>query len=130
MDAQPKSPAGPQQRDRNATLLEALLRNSEQLLCRQAHKHVELPADAEDALQRSYLLFLERYDGRWEPLPWLYTTIKREAWALRRRASRRRELSLDAPGREEDGQALCETIASCSCSPEERACSEESLEER
>jgi RNA polymerase sigma factor (sigma-70 family) len=129
MDAQPKSPAG-HRRDQNTRILEPILRSSEQLLYRQARKHAELPEDAEDALQRAYLLFLERYDGRWEPLPWLYTTIKREAWALRRRASRHRELSLNAPGGENDSQALCEPIASGSCSPEERACSEESLEER
>ena len=129
MDAQTKSSAGPE-RDRNARLLEALIRSSDQLLRRHARKHAELHEDAEDALQRAYLLFLERYDGRWEPLPWLYTTIKREAWALRRRASRRRELSLDSPGREDDGQALCETIASGSSSPEERVCAEESLARR
>jgi RNA polymerase sigma factor (sigma-70 family) len=129
MDAQTKSSAGPQ-RDRNARLLEALIRSSDQLLRRHARKHAELPEDAEDALQHAYLLFLERYNGRWEPVAWLQTTIKREAWALRRRASRRRELSLDSPGREDDGQALCESIASSSRSPEERACSEESLEER
>jgi DNA-directed RNA polymerase specialized sigma24 family protein len=29
-----------------------------------------------------------------EPLAWLYTTVKREAWALRRRHSRHRETSL------------------------------------
>ena len=42
-------------------------------------------------MQSAYLLFLERYDGRGQPLPWLFTTVKREAWAIGRRASRRRE---------------------------------------
>ncbi len=130
MDAQPKSAAGPRQRDRNARLLEALLRSSDQLLRHQARKHAELPEDAEDALQRAYLLFLERYDGRWKPLPWLYTTVKREAWAIRRRACRSRELSLDAPAREADRQALNETIPSDGCPPEERVCSQELFEER
>jgi RNA polymerase sigma factor (sigma-70 family) len=129
MDAQPKSHAGPRQRNRNAQLLEALFRSSEQLLRRQARKHAELPEDAQDALQRACLLFLERYDGRWEPLPWLYTTIKREAWALRRRACHRRELSLDAPLCN-DRQAPGETIASDACLPEERVCLNEQLEER
>jgi RNA polymerase sigma factor (sigma-70 family) len=129
MDAQPKAHTGPSQRNRNAQLLEALFRSSEQLLRRQARKHAELPENAQDALQRACLLFLEHYDGRWEPLPWLYTTIKREAWALRRRVYRRRELSLDAPLCE-NGQAPGETIASDARSSEERVGSTEQLEER
>ena len=50
-------------------------------------------ADIDDALQSAYALFLERYNGLGEPLAWLYTTVKREAWGIRRRASRRRERS-------------------------------------
>jgi RNA polymerase sigma factor (sigma-70 family) len=132
MDTQPKPrrQAVGSQRQRNSRLLEELLCDSERSLRRQARKHAELPEDAEDALQRAYLLFLERYDGRWEPLPWLYTTVKRETWALRRRASRRRELSLDTPAHEFDGQAPGETIASDGYSPEDRTCAGELLEER
>ena len=39
------------------------------------------------------MLFLERFRGDCEPLAWLYTTVKREAWALRRRGWRQRETS-------------------------------------
>ena len=47
----------------------------------------------DDALQSAYTLFLERYNGVGEPLAWLYTTVKREAWAIRRRGWRQRECS-------------------------------------
>ena len=96
MDAQPKSRASAN-RERNAELLQAVLAESEHLLRRQARRHAELPEDAEDALQSACLLFIERYRGDCEPLAWLFTTVKREAWRMRRRASRRREVSLDAP---------------------------------
>jgi len=96
MDSQPKARASVSQ-ERNAELLCELLARSEQLLRQQARKHAELPEDAEDALQSAYVLFIERYRGDWEPLAWLQTTVKREAWALRRKAPRRREVSLDAP---------------------------------
>jgi RNA polymerase sigma factor (sigma-70 family) len=130
MAAQPKCSSGPH-RDRNARLLEALIQSSDQLLRRQARKHAELPDDADDVLQRAYLLFLERYDGRWEPLPWLYTTVKREAWALRRRAHRSRELSLDATsGNDDGGHPRSETIAGSGCSTEERVFNQELLDDR
>jgi RNA polymerase sigma factor (sigma-70 family) len=69
-------------------LLAELLKRDEHRLRRQAKRHAELPDDVDDALQSAYLLFLERYNGIGEPLAWLYTTVKREAWGIRRRASR------------------------------------------
>ena len=100
MAAQPDSRSSASERERNAELLTELLRRSEHLLQRQAHRHAELPDDADDALQSAYTLFIERYKGIGEPLAWLYTTVKREAWSLRRRGSRQRESSLTmvAPG--------------------------------
>src|SRR4051794_40555227 len=93
MAAQPDSPPSSRQRERNAQLLCEILRQDEHRLRRQATRHVELPDDADDALQSAYALFLERYKGLGEPLAWLYTTVKREAWAIRRRRSRQKERS-------------------------------------
>lgn len=85
-------PADPQSspRERNAELLVELLRDKEHLLRRQARRHAQLPDDVDDALQSAYLRFVERYNGVGEPLAWLYTTVKREAWAMRRRSTRER----------------------------------------
>ena len=70
-----------------------LLQRKEHLLRRQATRHADGPDDVDDALQSAYALFLERFRGDCEPLAWLYTTVKREAWALRRRGWRQRETS-------------------------------------
>ena len=78
---------------RNARLLADLLDRSEYKLRRQATRHSERADDVDDVLQSAYALFLERFRGDCEPLAWLYTTVKREAWAMRRRASRQRERS-------------------------------------
>jgi hypothetical protein len=88
MDAQPKRRAGVD-REQKAEVLREVLAESEHLLRRQARRHSELPEDAEDALQSALALFIERYRGDCDPLAWLQTTVKREAWALRRRSSRR-----------------------------------------
>ena len=110
MAAQPKSRASAN-RERNAELLAEVLAQSEHLLRRQARRHAELLEDAEDALQSACVLFIERYRGDCDPLAWLYTTVKREAWGLRRRASRRREVSLDAPPvRGDEGQPWVEAL--------------------
>jgi RNA polymerase sigma factor (sigma-70 family) len=93
MAAQPDTRSEAPDRRRNTELLLEVLEHSEQKLRRQAERHAELPDDAEDALQSACLLFIERYKGVGEPLAWLYTTVKREAWAMRRRASRRIERS-------------------------------------
>jgi RNA polymerase sigma factor (sigma-70 family) len=130
MDAQPKSRA-PVGRDQNAELLRVVLSKSEHQLRRQARRHAELPEDAEDALQSAYALFIERYRGDCAPLAWLYTTVKREAWALRRKPSRRRELSLDAPGSAlDDERPYVEALPSAAPTPEERAARDEELASR
>ena len=97
MAAQPKPRPTAEQRKRNAQLLSDLLDQSEHRLRRQANRHAQLPEDVEDALQSAYALFLERFRGDCEPLAWLYTTVKREAWARGRQAGRRQEISLDCP---------------------------------
>jgi RNA polymerase sigma factor (sigma-70 family) len=96
MDTQTR-PAAYVNREQNAELLQQVLGRAEARLRSQARRHAELAEDAEDALQSAYLLFIERYRGNCEPLAWLYTTVKREAWRIRRRASRRRELSYERP---------------------------------
>ena len=92
---QPDSRLSSNRHERNARLLTEVLRRDERRLRRQARRHSELPVDAEDALQSAYVLFIERYNDLGEPLAWLYTTVKREAWAIRRRGSRQRECSFN-----------------------------------
>ena len=130
MDAQPKSRASVD-RERNAELLRAVLAESEHLLRRQARRHAELLDDVDDALQSAYLLFIERYRGDCDPLAWLYTTVKREAWGLRRRPSRRRVVSLDTPCEWVDAeQPWVEAIASTGPEPDTLAIRQEALHER
>ena len=93
MAAQPKPTPSAEQRQRNAQLLSDLLQRKEHLLRRQADRHADGPDDVDDTLQTAYAQFLERFRGDCEPLAWLYTTVKREAWALRRRSWRQRETS-------------------------------------
>ena len=88
----------------NARILLRLLDRSQHLLLRQAHRHAQRPDDAEEALQSACALFVERYNERCQPLAWLYTTIKREAWRMARCAHRRRELPLEL--RRDDGTTL------------------------
>jgi RNA polymerase sigma factor (sigma-70 family) len=130
MDAQPKSRASVN-RERNAELLCELLTDSEHLLRGQARQHAQLPEDAEDALQCAYMRFIERYRGNCEPLAWLYTTVKREAWAMRRKPSRKRELSIDCPVDCLDHDARCDGgLAADAAQPEELAIRAERLAER
>jgi RNA polymerase sigma factor (sigma-70 family) len=88
---QPNHRLSARQREQNERLLTKVLQRDEHRLRRQARRHSERPDDVDDIVQSAYLLFLERYKGVGEPLAWLYTTVKREAWAMRRRGSRRRE---------------------------------------
>lgn len=121
MAPQPDSRPSARERERNAELLAEVLQRSEHLLQRQAHRHAELPDDADDALQPAYLLFIERYNGLGEPLAWLYTTVKREAWAIRRRGSRQKERSLtyEADGHEGEFD-LSEVLPTDAPGPAER----------
>lgn len=131
MAAQPNSRPSARQRERNAELLSEVLEADEHRLRWQATKHAELPDDVDDALQSAYALFLDRYNGLGEPLAWLYTTVKREAWAMRRRGSRRRERGFeclaDDEGLERD---LSQTLPSNGPTPEERVSRDELLLER
>ncbi len=101
--------------------LERLLAAEGGHLLAHARRHAQRAADAEEALQSAYILFLERYQGGCDPLAWLYTTVKREAWAIRRRGSRRRECGF--AGLKESGESydLAETLAADTSDPEQRA---------
>lgn len=131
MAAQPDSRPSASQRERNAALLSEVLETDEQRLRWQATKHAELADDVDDALQSAYALFLERYNGLGEPLAWLYTTVKREAWAIRRRTSRKRERIFSqaaaATGTDRD---LSESVPVDAPGPEERVGRDELLAER
>ena len=130
MAAQPRTRAGVD-RDRNAEALSRVLAESERLLRAQARRHAASPEDAEDALQTACVRFIERYRGDYEPLAWLYTAVKREAWALRRKSSRRRELSLDSPREDlDDGPPWVESLPSESPGPSELALRAADLAER
>jgi RNA polymerase sigma factor (sigma-70 family) len=130
MAAQPRTRAGVD-RDRNAEALGRVLAESERLLRAQARRHAASPEDAEDALQTVFLRFLERYRGDCDPLAWLHTAVKREAWALRRKSFRRREASLDSPREDlEDGPARVESLPSESPGPCELALRAADLAER
>ncbi len=90
----------------NGKLLTELLTTHGALLIRQARRHAQLDADAEEALHSAYALFLEKYRPPAEPLPWLLTTIKREAWRFAKRSYRRNELAITAvPRRDGNGTA-------------------------
>lgn len=81
-------------RSTRAELLESLLARHGSALRRQAARNVQRPADAEDALHDACVQFLRAYD---EPadldraFAWMRLTVKRCAWAIGYRASRRFE---------------------------------------
>jgi RNA polymerase sigma factor (sigma-70 family) len=130
MAVQPDSRPSASQRERNAQLLCEVIERDGHRLRRQAERHAELLDDAEDALQSAYVLFLERYDGPGEPLAWLYTTVKREAWAIRRRGSRRRECGLSRSPDGGDEFDLSKAFPADAPGPAERASRDELLAER
>jgi RNA polymerase sigma factor (sigma-70 family) len=107
-----------------------VLGRSEPLLRRQAQRHAERVDDIDDALQSAYTLFLQHYAGIGEPLAWLHTTVKREAWALRRKAARQRETSFYVETDPSGGQFdLTESLPSDTPEPEELLERSESLAE-
>lgn len=131
MATQPDSRRSARQRERNARLLIEVLERDEHRLRRQAHRHTELPDDVDDALQSAYLRFVERYNGLGEPLAWLYTTVKREAWAMRRRGSRQKERSFNIVADEHHGEVdLMEALPTDQPGPVERVEEKELFAER
>lgn len=112
----------------NATLLEECLERHGTLLQRTAERHAGSAADAEDALQDAMEHFLQHFDPERfaEPLPWLITTLKRQAWALTRRSSR--DMHLDEPlGADSQGFSLGDCLKDDGPGPIEGAIRDERL---
>jgi RNA polymerase sigma factor (sigma-70 family) len=101
---------------RRALLGEIALRHQSHLRA-VARRHAANADDAEDALQSAYAIFLAHFDQEEQyAVPWLTTTLKREAWSVHRR--RRRESVVDD---EYSAEHLFEQIASCEPEPADRA---------
>jgi RNA polymerase sigma factor (sigma-70 family) len=131
MAAQPDSRPSAGQRERNAELLSDVLQQHEHKLRRHALRHAQLPEDVDDALQTAYLRFLEKYRGVGEPLAWLYTTVKREAWAMQSRGARLRERSFSVEsGESAIGFDLAEAMPTTDPGPAERNERQETVGER
>jgi RNA polymerase sigma factor (sigma-70 family) len=130
--AQEEIVAAAERRERNAQILTAVLERSQATLLHQARKHAQLPEDAEEALQAACILFIERFDARYRPLPWLQTTVKREAWRIAKRAHRRRELGITAvPRNDRSGTTdLTDAFPDLDADPFENACRHELIRER
>ena len=121
MADQPNNRISTKQRRQNAQLLSDLLQRKEHLLRRQATRHSDGPDDVDDTLQTAYAQFLERFRGDCEPLAWLYTTVKREAWATRRRSHRQRECSSNVQANGTDREFdLAEAVPTDTPGPAER----------
>ena len=117
-------------RAQNARLLEKLLDSHGLLLRRQAANHSQRSADAEDALQDAYALFIERYHGRLPALPYLMTTIKHSAWALGRSGRTREQHQNRVTARLDPGFDPWELVPDPGRGPEELAERHEEVERR
>jgi RNA polymerase sigma factor (sigma-70 family) len=117
-------------RAQNARLLEQLIGAHDSLLRRQAAKHSERSADAEDALQNAYALFIERYHGRLPALPYLMTTIKHSAWAIGRSGRARERHQSRATARVDPGLDPWELVPDPDSGPEALAERHEEVERR
>jgi RNA polymerase sigma factor (sigma-70 family) len=82
-------------KERNAELLDQLLRSDRDPLLRPARFHSEREADAEDALGEACVQFLRSFDGeeRDHALRYLLVVIKRCAWGISRTRRNRRRLA-------------------------------------
>lgn len=88
MAGQPKSQSAPP--TGRAAILERLLASEGEALRRTARANSASAADAEDALQDGYIVFLRLYEGgEEEALPWLRLVVKRLAWRVGSQARRR-----------------------------------------
>jgi DNA-directed RNA polymerase specialized sigma24 family protein len=71
-----------------------------------ARRNAACEADAEEALQEAFVIFIESYDGTRgaPPLPWLTVVLKRTCW--RAKEARRREVGELLPGAEAEAGPL------------------------
>ena len=90
-------PAWKARRAHNTILAERLYAEHRGRLLTIARRNSACGEDAEEALQDTFILFIDRFDAATEapPLAWLTLTLKRRCWALYRhqriRAAARRE---------------------------------------
>jgi RNA polymerase sigma factor (sigma-70 family) len=92
---------------RRAELLEELLCRKGAYLRHQAFRHANSAEAAEEALREAAVQFMRFFEGDSanHALRWMLTTVKRSAWAIKRRARRRPALVLtttDVEEREEE----------------------------
>lgn len=113
----------------NAALLGRVLDEGQPQLRRQAFVHSNGGVDPDDVLQHAYELFIERFHPPYQPLPWLMTTIKHEAWSQRRRTYRKREIPIctEEPGQQEEGHDLAACHPDPGPDPSERVLDLEDL---
>ena len=104
------SPQGQPDPARNGALAEQLIRRHGARLRRIAAENSSYD-EAADALQNALALFIAKFNGEPEAaLPWLTTTLKREAWAIAGR--RRRDGQMRVGEAVESDEPLVERVAS------------------
>ena len=104
------SPQGQPDPARNGALAEQLIRRHGARLRRVAAENSSYD-EAADALQNALALFIAKFNGEPEAaLPWLTTTLKREAWAIAGR--RRRDGQMRVGEAVESDEPLVERVAS------------------
>ena len=86
---------GGRRNERNAELLDRLLRDHRDPLLRQARFHCEREADADDALGEACIQFLRFFDGQEQDhaLRYLLVVIKRCAWGISRSRRNQRRIA-------------------------------------
>jgi RNA polymerase sigma factor (sigma-70 family) len=82
-------------------------------LLRIARRNAATPADAEEAVQDTFVYFISDYDPQLgaPPLAWLTLTMKRRCWRLREGAHLDRRIGADPEGEHEEPTALIERQA-------------------
>ncbi|HVX32149.1 MAG TPA: sigma-70 family RNA polymerase sigma factor [Solirubrobacterales bacterium] len=87
-----RQPPRQERNDRNADLLDRLMREHGARFLHQARFHSERKQDAEDALGDACVQFLARFEGEEddEARRWMLVVVKRCAWGIARRRRERR----------------------------------------
>jgi RNA polymerase sigma factor (sigma-70 family) len=114
---EPARNANPHSDSRRVRLLQEVAARHQRHLRAVARRHSATVDDADDALQSAYVIFIARFDQDDQyAVPWLTTTLKREAWGAYRR--RQREGVIDD---EQIAEHLFGRIRSREPEPAERA---------
>ena len=104
--------AGADRRERAEQVATRIYCERREYLLRIARWHALNDDDAEEALQDTFLRFIEKADPDEiaEPLAWLTLTLKRECWGRRRTALRRTPVRRQIPS--STGPGTCSIISS------------------